>query len=218
LEVFVANGTKVSHPVFARFYARLAAEAEKKGAAEQRDELLLGLVGRVIEVGAGTGLNFGHYPSGVREVVAVEPEPVLRQIAAEEAARVQVPVKVVDGVADALPAEDATFDAGIASLVLCSVADQPAALRELYRVIRPGGELRFLEHVRAESPGFARFQRVADLVHPLLGGGCHVSRDTLDAIKRAGFSVETMRRFRFTPCFLDQAVTPHVIGRARRPA
>ncbi len=209
--------TKVSHPVFARLYARIASEAERKGAAENRDEMLGGLEGRVIEVGAGTGLNFGHYPHEVTEVVAVEPEPLLRKMADEEAAHSQVSIKVVDGVADALPAEDGSFDAGVPSLVLCSVADQGAALAELFRVVRPGGELRFLEHVRAESRAFARFQRAVDVFHPLIGGGCHTSRDTLAAIEAAGFVVERVRRFRFTPCFVDQAVSPHIVGTARRP-
>jgi ubiquinone/menaquinone biosynthesis C-methylase UbiE len=213
----MASDTNVSHPVFARLYARIGAAAEKKGASEHRDEMLAGLSGRVIEVGAGTGLNFRHYPSTVSEVVAVEPEPLLLKLAEEEASRSQVAVEVVDGVADALPAEDGSFDAGVASLVLCSVPDQTAALAELSRVIRPGGELRFLEHVRANSRAFARFQRVVDVFHPLLGGGCHTSRNTLGAIEQAGFDVERLRRFRFAPCFVDQAVAPHVVGTARRP-
>jgi ubiquinone/menaquinone biosynthesis C-methylase UbiE len=214
----MSRATKVSHPIFARMYARIGAAAEKKGNAEHRDEMLAGLEGRVIEVGAGTGLNFRHYPDGVTEVLAVEPEPLLRRMATEEAARSRVSIEVVDGVADALPAEDQSFDAGIASLVLCSVADPDAALAELFRLIRPGGELRFLEHVRAESSGFVRFQRAVDVLHPRIGGGCHTSRDTLGAIEQAGFVVETIRRFRFTPCFLDQAIAPHIVGRARRPA
>jgi ubiquinone/menaquinone biosynthesis C-methylase UbiE len=207
----------ISHPLFARVYARVGAAADAKGGAEHRNEMLNGLRGRVIEVGAGTGLNFRHYPNTVTKVLAVEPEPILRRIATDEAGRSSVPIDVVDGVADALPADDASQDAGIASLVLCSVPDQDRALAELFRVIRPGGELRFYEHIRGDSPGFARFQRVADLVHPLLGGGCHTSRDTLGAIERAGFVIETTRRFRFVPCFVDQAIAPHAIGTARRP-
>jgi len=208
----------VRHPIFARGYARIAAAAEKKGGGEHRDELLAGLTGRVIEVGAGTGLNFRHYPDNVTRVLGVEPEPLLRKLATEEAAGSRVGIEVVDGVADALPAGDASFDAGVASLVLCSVPNQASALAELFRVIRPGGELRFYEHVRAESSGFARFQRAVDLFHPLIGGGCHVHRDTLAAIDHAGFVVERVRRFRFTPCFVDQAIAPHVIGTARRPS
>lgn len=206
--------TKVHHPIFARMYARIGAAAEAKGAREHRSELLAGLTGRVIEVGAGTGLNFPHYAAFVQEVVAIEPEPMLRKLATEAAAT--TPVRVIDGVADALPVEDGSFDAGVASLVLCSVPDQASALADLARVIRPGGELRFYEHVRSDNPRFARFQRRADFVWPLFGGGCHASRDTLGAIERAGFTIESSRRFRFVPCVVAKPVAPHVIGIARR--
>ncbi|MGI8795385.1 MAG: class I SAM-dependent methyltransferase [Acidimicrobiia bacterium] len=209
--------TKVHHPVFARIYARVGAAAEGKGAAEHRDEVLDGLSGRVIEVGAGTGLNFRHYPETVTHVVAVEPEPLLRKLATDEATCSPLSIEVVEGVADALPVDDGSFDAGVASLVLCSVPDQAGALAELFRVIRPGGELRFLEHVRATSPGFARFQRAADIVWPLLGGGCHSSRDTLTAIEEAGFVVERVCRFSFVPCVFAKPVAPHILGVARRP-
>jgi len=185
--------------------------------AEHRDELLAGLSGRVIEVGAGTGLNFRHYPPTVTDVLAVEPEPRLRRIATDEAGRASAPIRVVDGLADALAADDASFDAGVASLVLCSVRDQAVALSELHRVIRPGGELRFYEHVRADSPGFARFQRAVDVFWPLFGGGCHASRDTLAAIEQAGFVVKQHRRFPFVPCVVAQPVAPHVLGVAHRP-
>ena len=122
---------------------------EQLGVAEHRRELLAGISGRVVEIGAGTGANFAHYPEGVREIVAVEPEPYLRARAATAATDVISPVRVVDAVADQLPFEDGSFDVAVSSLVLCSVADQPAALAELHRVLRPGGELRFYEHVRA---------------------------------------------------------------------
>ena len=148
--------------MFARMYARMAEEFEAKGAAEHRDEALVGLAGRVVDVGAGTGAN-------------------------------------------------------LASLVLCTVDDPAAALAELRRVIRPGGELRFFEHVRAHTSGFARFQRAVDVVWPRLGGGCHTSRDTLGAIAAAGFEVERVRRFSFRPSLVVAPVSPHVIGAARRP-
>ncbi|HZA76485.1 MAG TPA: class I SAM-dependent methyltransferase [Acidimicrobiales bacterium] len=209
--------SKVHHPVFARLYARMAKAFEAKGAAEHRDEALAGIGGRVVEVGAGTGANFVHYPSSVSEVVAVEPEPYLRDLAAKAAASAPVSVTVLDGVADCLPLDDGSCDVGVASLVLCSVEDQGAALAELRRVIRPGGELRFFEHVRADTPGFARFQRVVDVVWPYLGGGCHASRDTLAAIAAAGFDLETARRFTFRPSLTVAPVAPHVIGVARRP-
>ncbi|MGH9187852.1 MAG: class I SAM-dependent methyltransferase [Acidimicrobiales bacterium] len=207
----------VRHPLFARLYARMAEQFEERGAAEHGEEALAGLAGRVVEVGAGTGTNFSHYPGTVTEVVAVEPERYLRQLAVEAAATAKVPVEVVDGVADRLPLEDGSCDAGVASLVLCSVPDQAAALGELRRVIRPGGELRFYEHVQAESAGFARFQRALDVVWPHVGGGCHASRATLDAIREAGFEVEQVRRFDFRASLVTRPLAPHVIGVARRP-
>ena len=205
------------HPIFARMYARMGASFEAKGGAELRDEMLAGATGRVIEVGAGTGLNFSHYPATVTEVVAVEPESYLRARAEQAATEAPVPVRVVHGTADALPAEDVSFDVGVASLVLCSVPDQDAALAELFRVIRPGGELRFYEHIRSDNPRFARFQRTVDLVWPRIGGGCHTSRTTDQAVATAGFVIDHVRRFTFRPAIWAYPVSPHVVGLARRP-
>jgi ubiquinone/menaquinone biosynthesis C-methylase UbiE len=208
--------TRVRHPVFARVYQRLSHVAEAKGASEYRDRLLAGLHGRVIEVGSGNGLNFSHYPPTVTELVAVEPEAFLRARAEEAARSSSVRVTISDGTADALPVPDAAFDAGVASLVLCSVPDQAAALAELRRVIRPGGELRFYEHVVSKRPGPARLQRIADrTIRPFLSGGCHVARDTLAAIERAGFIVEHSERFSFRPNPID-VTSPHILGMARR--
>jgi SAM-dependent methyltransferase len=206
------------HPVFARMFARMSERMEEAGAREYRQELLSGLAGRVIEVGAGNGLNFRHYPDSVTEVVALEPEPYLRELAGRAAAEASVPVVVTDGVADDLPGGEGAFDAGVASLVLCSVPDQMIALAELFRVIRPGGDLRFFEHVAAHSRGLARLQRTVDkLFWPRVGGGCHTHRDTAGAIERSGFAIEEIRRFPFRVCILAAPVTPHVLGRARRP-
>jgi ubiquinone/menaquinone biosynthesis C-methylase UbiE len=209
--------TRVHHPIFARMYRRMAAEFENKGASEHRDELLSGLSGRVIEVGAGSGLNFAHYPTAVTGVVAVEPEAYLRAAAEEAAREAAVAVTVVDGTADELPAHDGEFDAGVASLVLCSVPSQERALGQLFRVIRPGGELRFYEHVRSPRRGFARTQVVLDLVWPYVGGGCHTSRQTDSAIADAGFAIEHVRRFSFRPALCTAPVSPIILGTARRP-
>jgi ubiquinone/menaquinone biosynthesis C-methylase UbiE len=191
--------------------------AEAAGQGEHREEALAGLSGRVIEVGAGNGMNFGHYPATVTEVVAVEPEPYLRDRAREAAQRAPVAVRVVEGVADELPAADGEFDAGVASLVLCSVADQERSLAELRRVIRPGGELRFYEHVVARRPAGAGFQRFSDATYwPLIAGGCHCSRDTEAAIRSAGFEIERARRTMFSPSPFTLPAAPHVIGVARR--
>jgi ubiquinone/menaquinone biosynthesis C-methylase UbiE len=198
-------------------YARLANQFEVKGGAEHRDEMLIEAAGRVIEVGAGTGLNFKHYPTTVTEVLAVEPEAYLRAKAEHAATTAPVPVRVVDGTADALPVEDGSFDVAVASLVLCSVPDQDRALAEIRRVLRPDGELRFYEHMRSHSPRLARMQRRADYVWPLTSGGCHTARATGDAIERAGFIIEARRDFSFRPSFITYFASPHVVGRARRP-
>jgi ubiquinone/menaquinone biosynthesis C-methylase UbiE len=185
----------VHHPLFARFYARFSVSADTKGGiGALRTELLTGLSGRVIEIGAGNGLNFAHYPGAVSEVVAIEPERHLRQLATDAALRADVPVDVAPGAAEALPVKSEAFDAAVASLVLCTVRDVPRALAELHRVLRPGGELRFFEHGSAPSPGMARAQRVLDrTVWPLLFGGCHTARDPLAAIEAAGFTPVTYR-------------------------
>jgi ubiquinone/menaquinone biosynthesis C-methylase UbiE len=207
-----------NRPLFARFWLWVSPGMERGGMARHRDDLLAGLSGRVIEVGAGNGLNFGHYPPGVTQVLAVEPNPLLRRVAADAAARAPVPVEVTAGTADRLPAADTDFDAGVASLVLCSVPDQPAALRELYRVIRPGGELRFLEHVQATTPGLRRVQRALDATFwPLLCGGDHLGRDTAAEIERAGFRTDRLDRLRFPDSRLTMPSTPHILGRASRP-
>ncbi|HEX4830072.1 MAG TPA: class I SAM-dependent methyltransferase [Trebonia sp.] len=207
----------VRNPFFARYFDRCGARLEERGGRALRRELLAGLAGRVMEVGAGTGLNFPHYPAGVREVVAVEPEPYLRERAAGAATAAPVPVQVTSGTAASLPSVDGEFDAIVVSAVLCSVPDVPAALAEFRRVLRPGGELRFWEHVASNDPLFARFQQAADLIHPRLMGGCHVRRRTRDAIG-AAFTIEACRGFRFPPGAALSPVAPRILGIARRPA
>jgi ubiquinone/menaquinone biosynthesis C-methylase UbiE len=208
---------RVNHPLFARLYMRMTSGRKAHGEDEHRRKLLAGLTGRVIEVGAGNGLNFALYPETVQEVVAVEPEPSLRKAAVAAATEAAVPVEVVDGVAGALPAEDESFDAAVASLVLCSVTDQQRALAELRRVVRAGGELRFYEHVIAHPRRWARAQRFADATFwPHVAGGCHLSRDTGAAIENAGFRIESEERFPFTPGPPVPAI-PHILGVARRP-
>jgi ubiquinone/menaquinone biosynthesis C-methylase UbiE len=205
------------HPVFSRIYPRIARAAEKGGAGEHRQALLAGLRGRVIEVGAGHGLNFAYYPSDVSEVVAVEPEPHLRELARQAAERTPVRIEVTDGSAEALPAGDGEFDAAVTSLVLCSVPDQDAALREIFRVVRADGKLCFYEHVVALKARMARAQRLLDAtIYPFLAGGCHCARDTGAAIEHAGFEVESQERIAFKLSRLVPAI-PHILGAARRP-
>lgn len=207
---------EVHHPLFARVYERLSRSAEKHGEGDHRRELLSDLSGDVLEVGAGNGLNFRHYPPTVAKIVAIEPEPRLRAAAERAAQTASVPVEVVDSVAERIPAGDARFDAAVISLVLCSIRDPAAALAEVRRVLKPGGELRFYEHVRADSPGLARIQRLLDAtIWPRLAGGCHAGRDSAGAIADAGFRIESCRRFLFPACSLVP-LAPHILGTARK--
>jgi ubiquinone/menaquinone biosynthesis C-methylase UbiE len=205
-----------SHPLFARVYTRVAELSERRGGGEHRRKLLTGLAGRVVEVGAGSGANFPHYPASVSEVIALEPERYLRQRAQRAAAETPISISVTTGDAEQLPGEVASFDAGVVALVLCTVPDQQKALAELHRVIRPGGELRFYEHVLSHSKWEARVQQLADATFwPHLAGGCHLARDTTTAIEQAGFQIETIERFSysFAPGLPSD---PHVLGIAQR--
>jgi ubiquinone/menaquinone biosynthesis C-methylase UbiE len=204
-------------PWFARMYERITPGMEARGLAELRRELLADLTGVVVEVGPGNGMNFAHYPPTVTSVVAVEPEPHLRGLAEHAAAEVDVPVTVVSGRAELLPVEDRSADAGVVSLMLCALNDEILALRELHRVIRPGGQLRFLEHVVADSAAQRLLQRAADAtVWPLLTGGCRTARTPLEAITRAGFDIKHVRRLRFPESKVPVPAAPHVLGVAER--
>jgi ubiquinone/menaquinone biosynthesis C-methylase UbiE len=209
--------TDIPRPRFARMYLKAAARADRRGATEHRRRLLQGLDGRVVEIGAGNGLNFAHYPLTVTEVVAIEPEPTLRAIAQQAASAAPVPVSVHAGTADALPLADGEMDAAVASLVLCSVLDQTRALAELHRVLRPSAELRFYEHVIARCQPMRTILRLADHsgVWPAIAGGCHPARDTGAAIEAAGFTIERCERFGFRASALEPSV-PHILGIARR--
>ncbi|MEV5610080.1 class I SAM-dependent methyltransferase [Streptomyces sp. NPDC052225] len=207
----------VHHPLFARFYARTSLKAERV-MGPIRTELLAGLTGRVLEVGAGNGLNFGYYPRSVSEVVAIEPERELRQLAVEAAQRADVPVDVAPGTAEALPVKSEGYDAVVLSIVLCSVRDVPRALAEVRRVVRPGGEVRFFEHGRAPGRGMRAVQSAVDAtVWPLLFGGCRTGNDTLGALREAGFELGAYRSL-LVPEHGPRVPTSYcVLGTARRP-
>ena len=204
------------HRVFAGWYPGRAAAMDKAGFAAYRGRFLAGLSGQVLELGAGSGLNFAHYPAEVERVVAVEPEARLRGLAERAAGRAPVAVEVVDGVAEDLSAYAGRFDAAVCSLVLCSVPDQCAALAQLRSVLRPRengevGEVRLLEHVRAAGGGLAALQRALDAtVWPWIGAGCHCSRDVVESIAPAGLAVKSAERFRFPAKGLTLPTSPHV--------
>ena len=143
----------------------------------------------MIEVGAGNGINFEHYPPSVTEIVAVEPESYLRAQAEKATQSAPVPTRVTKGTASMLAVETGSADVLVVCGVLCSVSDQTAALAEFHCVLRPGGELRFYEHVRSRRTGFARWQGLVDGLWSRMMGGCHTDRDTLSAITDTGFAL-----------------------------
>lgn len=209
--------TEVHHPIFARLYPYFESGLTRGGGNALRAELLDGAAGRALEVGAGHGANFGFYPVTITSLLAVEPEPRLRALAERAAAIAPLPVAVRPGIGERLPAADASVDVVVTSLVLCSVHDQAQVLAEIRRVLRPGGELRFFEHVRATGTRFARFQELTDLLWPHLFGGCHTARDTEAAIRAAGFTLKRSRRFLFPDTSNPGPAAPCALGLAHSP-
>ncbi|VEG57294.1 type 12 methyltransferase [Mycolicibacterium aurum] len=206
----------VDNPFFARLWTAMSSR-EPESLRRLRRENLAGLTGRVLEVGAGTGTNFEFYPGTVTEVVAVEPERRLANLARRAASQAAVPVTVsgdtVEQFADAQP-----FDAVVCSLVLCSVDDPKAVVEQLFSCLKPGGELRYLEHV-ASVGARSRLQKVADAtVWPRLLGNCHTHRRTEDTIVGAGFRVTGARREWTFPAWVPVPVAEFAIGVAVRPA
>jgi SAM-dependent methyltransferase len=206
------------NPFFARLWTFLS-NHETEEIQRLRTENLAGLTGRVLEVGAGTGTNFGFYPATVTEVVAVEPERRLTPQARAAADKAPVPVTVRAGTVERFlsDAEQEPFDAVVCSLVLCSVDDPDTVLRQLFSLLRLGGELRFLEHVGSTGMR-GRLQKIADAtVWPRLMGNCHTHRDTEASISGAGFAVDRARREPAMPAWFPTPVAEYTIGRAVRP-
>ncbi|WP_101952550.1 class I SAM-dependent methyltransferase [Mycobacterium sp. 3519A] len=210
------SSTTVDNPFFARVWTWMASH-EPEPLKRLRRENLAGLSGRVLEVGAGTGTNFALYPDTVTEVVAVEPERRLAVQAQQAAAAAPVPVTVssqtVEQFSDSEP-----FDAAVCSLVLCSVDEPSSVVRQLFSVLKPGGELRYFEHI-ASTGARARLQRIADAtLWPRLAGNCHTHRHTEQTIADAGFTVTRARREWVVPRWLPVPTSEVALGRAVKPS
>ena len=205
----------VDNPLFARLWMTISGH-EPESLRRLRVANLAGLTGRVLEVGAGTGTNFAHYPAGVTEVIAIEPERRLAEVARAAAAVAPVPVIVSTAAIEEF-STDQSFDAVVCSLVLCSVDDPDSVVRELYSMLKPGGELRYLEHVAGVGLR-GTLQKAADAtVWPRLLGNCHTHRNTEASIAAAGFSVDGSRREQTLPGWLPIPVSEFAIGCAVRP-
>ena len=201
--------------LFAAAYDRALAATEEAGLAGRRRKLLGAATGRTVELGAGTGHNLAHYPGSVTELVLTEPDAHMARRLGAHVGESGRSARVLEASAEALPLEANSFDTAVATLVLCTVPDQEAALAEVSRVLRPGGQLLFLEHVRAADPRTARWQDRLHRPWRLVGYGCNCNRDTLAAIERSPLELGELERGRIPKA--PPIVRPMIVGSARLP-
>ena len=199
---------------FAFTYDRFSKGTEEAGLAEMRRNLIAGASGDVLEIGGGTGANLGYYGAGVESLTVTEPEPPMLKRLERKVREQNSQATVLRAPAEDLPFEDASFDTVVSTLVLCGVDDQPRVVRELRRVLRPGGRLIFIEHVRSDDPRKAKMQ---DRMNPLnrFMVCCDCNRPTLDTIRSAGFDVTALEQTELpkAPPF----VRPLIVGTATAP-
>jgi ubiquinone/menaquinone biosynthesis C-methylase UbiE len=197
--------------LFALTYDRMSRKSEEAGMGAMRQVLLAEAEGSVLEIGAGTGTNLPHYDERAESLVVTEPEPAMLRRLEQKASGRARPAEVVRAPAEALPFEDESFDTVVSTLVLCGVADQAGALGEIRRVLRPGGRLLFLEHVRSDDPGVARFQDRINWLNRLVVG-CDCNRQTLAAITAADFTVSRLEQATMPKA--PKFVRPLIVGTA----
>ncbi len=195
--------------LFARWYARRARRAERGEIGQRRRRLVAQASGRVLDLGAGTGESFKHLPSDVSQVVAVEPDPWMLRHAQRRVTEAEVPVRLVRATSEALPFATGSFDTAVVALVLCTVDDLQATVTELRRVLRPGGKLLLMEHVRATDDALAQLQDLVARPWSWSNRGCRPNRHTLEALGRGGFSLDELEWYGYP-------VLPHVQGVALR--
>lgn len=210
------TGRGNGHKWFAAAYERMTGPAERSFMKPIRQEVAGGARGRVLELGAGTGLNFEYYTAQATEVVATEPDPYMLARARGRAEQAGRTILLHQAPAERLPFADETFDTVVSTLVLCSVSEPSQSLAEVRRVLKPSGEFRFYEHVRYDHACGAFWQ---DLVAPLwgwVGAGCHPNRDTAETIRKAGFNLEGLERTKPVPPIPPMVfVRPHIQGVAK---
>ncbi len=193
---------------FARFYDRALKASEENGLREMRSELLAGARGRVIEIGAGTGVNLDLYRPEIEDLTLVEPDlhmagrlrgrlkvgegGTAMGLGDDAPAHPHAPRRLVEAPAERLPFPDDTFDTAVATLVLCTIPDPVAAIEEIARVLKPGGQLLFIEHVRSDDPGRARWQDRLEKPWRFMADGCHCNRDTEATLAASAFDMETI--------------------------
>jgi SAM-dependent methyltransferase len=197
-------------------YDLLGTRWEEKHGSAFRGTVLTRACGRVLEVGVGTGFNLAHYPEAVDELVVSDTSEGMLERAARRADEAGRRVTVVRAPARSLPFEDAVFDTVVCTFVLCTVPDQAEALREIARVLQPGGQFLFAEHVRADDPGRAKWQDRLEGVWGFLADGCHPNRDTLAAIEASGFELDELERGELPG--VPALVRPLITGRAIAPS
>lgn len=201
---------------FAVVYDRMLGGTEDAGLRDTRREVLAEASGRTIDIGAGTGVNVPLFPEAVSELVTVEPDPHMARQMRRKLAESGSGARVVEAPAEELPFEDSSFDTAVFTLVLCTIPKPDAALAEAARVLRPGGRMLFIEHVRADDPGLARWQDRLERPWRFCGDGCHCNRDTLSAIEASPFEVDDVARGRLPKA--PPIVRPMLRGSAHLPA
>jgi ubiquinone/menaquinone biosynthesis C-methylase UbiE len=200
---------------FARTYIRRSARREASGGYQHREQLLHGIAGDVLDLGAGHGLNFSHFPAEVRLVVGVEPNDDLRSAAAAQSEALhRRHLSLVSALGENLPLAESAFDAVVTSLVLCSVSSPESVLSEIRRTLKPGGLLCFYEHVASDHRLMRVAQRALDPAWSRLTSGCHTTRHTLSLIAKSGFNVQACESLWFSPRVSSYLTGPHILGRA----
>jgi ubiquinone/menaquinone biosynthesis C-methylase UbiE len=200
--------------IFAAGYDSFMARPERAVLRGHRKALLDRVTGRVLEIGGGTGANLPFYGPGIDELVITEPEEPMARRLERKLAGYSLPTRVVRAAAEALPFDDASFDFVVSTLVLCTVDDPGRALAEAHRLLKPNGQLVFIEHVRSDDPRLARWQDRLHGIQLRIGHGCNCNRRTLETITSAGFSIaelehDTLRK-------APPIVRPLIVGAAQR--